>query len=108
MAIHGNQVRDELPRYGCKLRTRLYAPTAPWLPCFSGAVFGGPNSCPSLPRQSSSVKHHCQALPQTELVRTNCSLITFYFYVLSLEYPHSLCSYISSDCKLTPAPTSLF
>jgi len=57
----------------CKLRMRrLYAPTAPWLPCFSVAVFGGPNSCPWLWRQSSSVKHHCQAVPQRELVRKSC------------------------------------
>jgi len=42
----------------------------------------------------SSVKHHCQAVPQRELVRKSCSFITFYFYVLSLEYPQALSSSI--------------
>src|SRR5260370_941843 len=38
MAIHGNQVCDELRRYGCSLRPRRDAPTAPWLPCCSARV----------------------------------------------------------------------
>jgi hypothetical protein len=38
-------------------------------------------------KTSSSVKHHCQAVPQRELLRESYSFITFYFYVLSLEYP---------------------
>ena len=43
---------------------------------------------------TASVKHHCQAVPQRELVRKSCSFITFYFYVLSLEYPQALSSSI--------------
>src|SRR6266852_3323476 len=49
--------------------------------------------------RQGSVKHHCQAVPQRELVRKSCSFITFYFYVLSLEYPQALSSSISSDCN---------
>jgi hypothetical protein len=44
--------------------------------------------------RQDSVKHHCQAVPQRELVRKSCSFITFYFYVLSLEYPQALSSSI--------------
>src|ERR1700676_3455897 len=47
---------------------------------------------PQLPLNScipSSVKQHCQAVPQRELVRKICSFITLYFYVLSLEYPQA-------------------
>jgi hypothetical protein len=39
-------------------------------------------------------EHHCPAVPQRELVRKGCSFITFYFYVLSLEYPQALSSSI--------------
>jgi hypothetical protein len=44
--------------------------------------------------RQGSVKHHCQAVPQRELVRKSWSFITFYFYVLSLEYPQALSSSI--------------
>ena len=44
--------------------------------------------------RQGSVKHDCQAVPQRELVRKSCSFITFYFYVLSLEYPQVLSSSI--------------
>jgi len=47
-----------------------------------------------LRHRQGSVKHHCQAVPQRELVRKSCSFITFYFYVLSLEYPQALSSSI--------------
>jgi hypothetical protein len=42
----------------------------------------------------SQVTPNHQAVPQRELVRKSCSFITFYFYVLSLEYPQALCSSI--------------
>ena len=35
-----------------------------------------------------------QAVPQRELVRKGCCFITFYFCVLSLEYPQALSSSI--------------
>jgi hypothetical protein len=37
---------------------------------------------------------HCQAALQRELVRKSCGFITFYSYVLSLEYPQALSSSI--------------
>ena len=42
----------------------------------------------------AAFKHHCQAVPQRELVRTSCSFITFYFYVLSFEHPQVFSSSI--------------
>src|SRR6267143_2159440 len=54
---------------------------------------------PSCPAAKGLPPAHCQAVPQRGLVRKSCSFITFYFYVLSLEYPQALSSSISSDCN---------
>src|SRR5262245_31958842 len=48
--------------------------------------------------RQGSVKHRCQAVRQRELVRKG-RFITFYSYVLSLEYAQALSSSICSDCN---------